>query len=101
MIVKSTVQLAQNLGLKVVAEGVESEETWRELSALGCDEVQGYYLSPPESAEILTDWLHEHARFGTALSELGHRLRAPPGSAAARTASSSHSTFGLSVESSS
>ena len=70
MIVKSTVQLAQNLGLKVVAEGVESEETWRELSALGCDEVQGHYLSPPESAEILTDWLHEHARFGTALSEL-------------------------------
>ncbi len=46
MIVKSTVQLAQNLGLKVVAEGVESEETWRELSALGCDEVQGHPRAP-------------------------------------------------------
>ena len=70
MIVKSTVQLGQNLGLNVVAKGVESGETWRELSALGCDEVQGYYLSPPKSAEALTDWLHEHARGGSTPAEL-------------------------------
>ena len=46
-IVRSTIDLAHNLGLKVVAEGVESEDAWRHLEALGCDFAQGYYLSPP------------------------------------------------------
>ena len=46
-IVRSTIDLAHNLGLKVVAEGVESEDAWRHLEALGCDYAQGYYLSPP------------------------------------------------------
>ena len=46
-IVRSTIDLAHNLGLRVVAEGVESEDAWRHLEALGCDFAQGYYLSPP------------------------------------------------------
>ena len=46
-IVRSTIDLAHNLGLKVVAEGVESEDAWRHLEALGCDFAQGYYLSRP------------------------------------------------------
>ena len=46
-IVRSTIDLAHNLGLRVVAEGVESEDAWRHLEALGCDFAQGYYLSRP------------------------------------------------------
>ena len=46
-IVRSTIDLARNLGLEVVAEGVESQETWDELNSLGCTVAQGYYLSSP------------------------------------------------------
>jgi diguanylate cyclase (GGDEF)-like protein len=70
IIVKSTVQLAHNLGLNVVAEGVESAAVWRELAALGCHQAQGFYLSRPTTPELLTPWLREHARSGSASSEL-------------------------------
>jgi diguanylate cyclase (GGDEF)-like protein len=46
-IVRSTIELAHNLGLRVVAEGVESAETWLRLGALGCDLAQGFHLSRP------------------------------------------------------
>ncbi len=49
-IVRSTVELGRNLGLKVVAEGVETAEAWAHLKALGCDFAQGYYLSRPVPA---------------------------------------------------
>jgi diguanylate cyclase (GGDEF)-like protein len=52
-IVRSTIQLAHNLGMRVVAEGVEDDETWCSLTALGCDRIQGYYLSRPmPSADV-------------------------------------------------
>ena len=54
VIVRSTIDLARNLGLKVVAEGVETEEVWNKLSSLGCDMAQGYYLSKPVPAEDIT-----------------------------------------------
>jgi diguanylate cyclase (GGDEF)-like protein len=57
VIVRSTIELARNLGLQVVAEGVESEEMWRRLASLGCDHAQGDYLSAPVPAEDLTSWL--------------------------------------------
>jgi EAL domain-containing protein (putative c-di-GMP-specific phosphodiesterase class I) len=50
-IVRSTIDLARNLGLRVVAEGVDAGDVWRELEELGCDYVQGYYLSRPVEAE--------------------------------------------------
>src|SRR3954447_18977851 len=53
-IVRSTIDLAHNLGLRVVAEGVESEDAWRHLEALGCDWAQGYYLSRPLPADAAT-----------------------------------------------
>ncbi|HTN43381.1 MAG TPA: PAS domain S-box protein [Nitrospiria bacterium] len=59
VIVRSTIDLAHNLGLKVVAEGVESRETLDRLSAMGCDAAQGFYLSRPIPAEDLTRWLSE------------------------------------------
>ena len=59
VIVRSTVELAHNLGLQVVAEGVEDLATWNELARLGCDLAQGYYLSRPLPPEDLTAWLLE------------------------------------------
>ncbi|HLY81523.1 MAG TPA: EAL domain-containing protein [Acidimicrobiales bacterium] len=57
VIVRSTIDLGRNLGLRVVAEGVETEETLRELTGLGCDIAQGYYLSRPVPADRLVGWL--------------------------------------------
>jgi EAL domain-containing protein (putative c-di-GMP-specific phosphodiesterase class I) len=59
VIVRSTVELGHNMGLKVVAEGVENQDLWDRLSALGCDEAQGYYMARPMPAEDLTRWLAE------------------------------------------
>jgi len=57
MIVQSTIGLAHNLGIKVVAEGVENLETWDRLSSMGCDYLQGYYISKPLRANQFVDWL--------------------------------------------
>jgi len=58
-IVRSTIELAHSLGLKVVAEGVESAAMWRQLDALGCDVAQGYYISKPIPAAELGPWLRD------------------------------------------
>ena len=52
-IVRSTMDLERNLGLEVVAEGVESEAAWTALRAAGCTYAQGYFISKPISAEEL------------------------------------------------
>jgi diguanylate cyclase (GGDEF)-like protein len=59
VIVRSTVDLGRNLGLRVVAEGVETLEMWNELKALGCDIAQGYLLSRPLPADDLSVWAKE------------------------------------------
>jgi diguanylate cyclase (GGDEF)-like protein len=56
-IVRSTIDLGRNLGLDVVAEGVENEQVWDRLRALGCTAAQGYYLSRPVPAPELGAWL--------------------------------------------
>jgi EAL domain-containing protein (putative c-di-GMP-specific phosphodiesterase class I) len=58
-IVQSTIGLAHNLGLTVVAEGVEDEASLKILIEDGCDIAQGYFFSPPCSAQELTPWLTE------------------------------------------
>jgi diguanylate cyclase (GGDEF)-like protein len=57
LIVRTTIDLARSLGLRVVAEGVESEQVWRRLAHLGCNLAQGYYLCRPIPAEQLSSWL--------------------------------------------
>ena len=52
-IVRSTIDLAHNLGLRVVAEGVESHQAWTRLNELGCDLAQGFYVSRPLPAPDL------------------------------------------------
>ncbi len=60
VIVRSTVDLGRNLGLRVVAEGVEDLTTWNELKMLGCDAIQGYYVSRPVPPDELISWLDRH-----------------------------------------
>jgi EAL domain-containing protein (putative c-di-GMP-specific phosphodiesterase class I) len=61
VIVRSTIDLGHNLGLRVVAEGVETQEAWQDLAALGCDTAQGYYLGRPMPATDLERWLDRPA----------------------------------------
>jgi diguanylate cyclase (GGDEF)-like protein len=62
VIVRSTIDLGRNLGLSVVAEGVESEGIWTELRRLGCTSAQGYYLTRPVPADELRGWLAARER---------------------------------------
>ena len=64
VIVRSIVELGRNLGLRVVAEGVETRQLWDQLRALGCDVAQGFYLGRPMTAEQLTKHLAESGRAG-------------------------------------
>ncbi len=67
-IVRSTIDLGRQLGLRVVAEGVESVGELRTLAAMGCDEIQGFYLSRPIPANDVVTWiqmrhtLHDNSR---------------------------------------
>jgi diguanylate cyclase (GGDEF)-like protein len=61
-IVSTTIDLAHQLGIKVVAEGVESEAVRSELQVLGCDFAQGYLLGRPMSAEAFLAWLQHPGR---------------------------------------
>ena len=56
MIVRSTIELAHNLGLSVVAEGVESAAIQQRLAELGCDEAQGYHMSKPLPLAEFSAW---------------------------------------------
>jgi len=57
MIVRTIIDLAHNLGCKVIAEGVESDEQWQLLKELSCDIVQGFLISHPVSSGNLVQWL--------------------------------------------
>ncbi|WP_426161515.1 putative bifunctional diguanylate cyclase/phosphodiesterase [Pseudoduganella sp. R-34] len=56
-IVRSTIDLGHNMGLRVVAEGIESEAAWNILAEMGCDQGQGYYMSRPMPAGELAGWV--------------------------------------------
>lgn len=57
VIVRSIIDLAHNLGRRVVAEGIENKETWDLLSILGCDGAQGYFISHPLSVSEFNQWI--------------------------------------------
>ena len=57
MIVRATIDLAHNLGLSAVAEGVENQEAWDKLQELGCDSAQGYHMSKPLPPEKFLEWV--------------------------------------------
>ncbi|MGD8326495.1 MAG: EAL domain-containing protein [Sphingomonadales bacterium] len=57
VIVRSTIELAHNLGLKVVAEGIEEPDHIGLLQEMNCDFAQGYFFSKPQSGEDISSWL--------------------------------------------
>jgi diguanylate cyclase (GGDEF)-like protein len=70
-IVRSTIELGHNLGLTVVAEGVETDHEVEELRRYGCDVAQGYHFARPMPAEALEKWLG--AALGGARDAVGQR----------------------------
>ncbi|MCW2614154.1 MAG: GGDEF-domain containing protein [Frankiales bacterium] len=56
-IVRSVIDLAAGLGMRVVAEGVDDQQTWDALRAMGCRSAQGWHLSRAQPAHVLTPWL--------------------------------------------
>jgi EAL domain-containing protein (putative c-di-GMP-specific phosphodiesterase class I) len=65
LIVRSTIELGRNLGLRVVAEGVETREVWDQLAALGCHVAQGYFFGRAAAAP---QFLRHLAREGTPIA---------------------------------
>jgi EAL domain-containing protein (putative c-di-GMP-specific phosphodiesterase class I) len=63
-IVRSTIELGHNMGLEVVAEGVERQAEVDLLTRLGCDEVQGYFFSKPLPADVFVEWLQARRAAG-------------------------------------
>jgi diguanylate cyclase (GGDEF)-like protein len=59
-IVQSTIELAHNIGLSVVAEGVETLESFSMLKKWNCNKIQGYYISRPISAEDFEIWIKDY-----------------------------------------
>src|SRR5580658_9004039 len=72
-IVRTTIDLAHQLGVEVVAEGVESEAVRSELQALGCDLAQGFLLGRPMAADVFADWLHEQDQLAQRRGWPGHQ----------------------------
>jgi EAL domain-containing protein (putative c-di-GMP-specific phosphodiesterase class I) len=75
VIVRSTIELGHNLGLRLVAEGVEDAETWSMLKALGCDVIQGYHLSRPLAADQIGGWIDAYGRPLSIARQPGGRSR--------------------------
>jgi diguanylate cyclase (GGDEF)-like protein len=63
-LVRCMIDLAHNLGMTVVAEGVESEAVYQQLGELNCDAAQGYYLMKPSAAAAVAGWLSDRAARG-------------------------------------
>ena len=77
-IVRTTIDLAHQLGVKVVGEGVESAAISSELRALGCDIGQGFYLGRPMSAAAFTEWISDPARLVLRMEASGYPQLSPP-----------------------
>ncbi|WNM40726.1 EAL domain-containing protein [Micromonospora halotolerans] len=78
-IVRSMIELAGALGLRVVAEGVEDERTWRLLHAAGCDVAQGWFYARPMPAGELVTWLSRYRPVHPAVAAEGEGPRRPAG----------------------
>lgn len=74
VIVQSTIDLAHDLGLQVVAEGVESQQIYDLLVAIGCDTLQGYHIGRPLPIDAFEEWLREHDPGRDSAATQGSRL---------------------------
>lgn len=73
-IVRSTIGLAHNMNLKVIAEGVEDATTLGRLRELGCDKAQGYHISRPLPMNALVNWLGERRDVACSTAYYGPRI---------------------------
>jgi EAL domain-containing protein (putative c-di-GMP-specific phosphodiesterase class I) len=80
-IVRSIIDLAGALGLRTVAEGVETRDAWDRLAVYGCDAAQGWYLAKAMRADIATEWLQNVRHVGSSPAATDARAR-PAGRAA-------------------
>jgi diguanylate cyclase (GGDEF)-like protein len=78
IIVRSTINLGHDLGLKIIAEGVEDAPTLERLALLGCDLAQGFHVSRPMAADAFTDWLSDSEPTPSKWARDGAVLRGPP-----------------------
>ena len=62
VIVQSTIDLAHNMGLRVVAEGVETQNILMHLAKHGCDYAQGYHIARPQTPGDFEDWYKEYLK---------------------------------------
>jgi diguanylate cyclase (GGDEF)-like protein len=77
LIVRSTIDLGRNLGLRVVAEGVETREVWEQLAALGCHVAQGYFFGRPASASQFLRRLASRGGVASATADADEAPRVP------------------------
>jgi EAL domain-containing protein (putative c-di-GMP-specific phosphodiesterase class I) len=70
-IVRSLLSLAHNLGLQVVAEGVENQAQFEQMAQLGCEQVQGFHLGPPMPAEAVANHVRRSAWLMTLVQPAG------------------------------
>ncbi|HEX3563565.1 MAG TPA: EAL domain-containing protein, partial [Solirubrobacterales bacterium] len=75
-IIRSTIHLAHQMGLQVVAEGVETEDAWRQLRSMGCERAQGFLIAKPMPAREVPAWL---ASWNHRARELSATKRVHPG----------------------
>ena len=75
LILRSTIELGHNMGLKVIAEGVENAEAWQILKELGCDMAQGYFVSPPLPAPQFEEWFRRAGDSNVAATTTFHQSR--------------------------
>ena len=85
-IARSIIDLGRNLGLGVVAEGIEEEASYRRLRELGCATGQGYYMSRPMPAEDYPAWLAGDAPYRSIHREAPRSIRQPVGVGRIRSA---------------
>jgi EAL domain-containing protein (putative c-di-GMP-specific phosphodiesterase class I) len=76
-IVRSTIELGHNLGLRVVAEGVEDLLTAQRLVAMGCDRLQGYLIARPSPAEAVPGIIERLGPLRDSLLQLATTLPGP------------------------
>jgi EAL domain-containing protein (putative c-di-GMP-specific phosphodiesterase class I) len=86
-IVRATITLAHDLGIKVVAEGVENQAMWDYLAELRCDVAQGYFVGKPMPADEFQAWLAKSPYRPDMGGDGGHQAR-PPAHRRARSTSS-------------
>ena len=77
-IVGTTIDLAHQLGVRVVAEGIESEAVSSELRTLRCDIGQGFFLGRPMTAAAFTEWMRDPARLPPQREASGYPQASPP-----------------------